>query len=192
MLNVKKLLTKILVWIKNPELHNSVANTNTYYLAKRDDTDVGVNFGIGSGGTNHGIWSNKLNKWLIYGDSTNVYVDNKQMPTLRTVVPTTAYKGTKSNAWEYVGASFTVPNNHLYLVVCIQDYASGRPIGIGLGTATDQSPPIYIATSSSTSETLYRATFLLTANQTYYVFTKRATVPTATNNYTVYAIDLNV
>lgn len=192
MINLKKLLAKILQWMKSPVLHNSVANTNTFYRAMRDDTNVSVEFGVGSGGTNHGIWSDKLNKWLLYGDSTNVYVDNKIMPTVRTVVNTKAYQGTKSNAWEYVGASFTVPSGHYYLVVAIQGYASGRPIGIGLGTATDQNPPIYIATSSSTSETLYRGTFLLTGNSTYYLFTKRATVPTQTNNYNVYAIDFDL
>ena len=30
-------------------------------------------FGVGSGGVNHGIYSTKLGKWLVYGDGSNVY-----------------------------------------------------------------------------------------------------------------------
>lgn len=35
---------------------------------------VQASFGVGSGGVNHGIWSNPLNKWLIYGDRTYGYL----------------------------------------------------------------------------------------------------------------------
>lgn len=191
MLNVKKLLTKMLAWMKKPELHSSVADKDTFYLVKRDDTNVGIGFGVGGGGIRHGIWSNKLGKWLIYGDSTNVYVNDKQMPKAIQLVSSKTYQGTKSNAWEYVGQSITVPSGHYYIVLAIQTYTAGRPIGIGLGTATDQNPPIYIATSSGSSETLYRGTFLVSAG-TYYLFTKRAAVPSAVNTYNVWAIDIDV
>lgn len=46
------------------------------YCTKRTDTNIEVNFGVGAGGINHGIYSSKLNKWLIHGDETNVYLDN--------------------------------------------------------------------------------------------------------------------
>ena len=66
-ISFKQTLAKILAWIHEPYLHNSVLNTNTYYRAKRDDTGTEVSFGVGSGGINHGVWSDKLNQWLIYG-----------------------------------------------------------------------------------------------------------------------------
>lgn len=47
---------------------NSNSAVDTGYNATREDTGVGVFFGVGKGGINHGVWSRKLNKWLIYGD----------------------------------------------------------------------------------------------------------------------------
>ena len=48
---------------------------NTFYRAKRDDTGVSCAFGIGSGGINHGIWSDVLGAWMIYANETNVYLN---------------------------------------------------------------------------------------------------------------------
>ena len=77
MLSVKQLLTKILGWIFKPVLNNdgTYDDGNTFYRAIRTDTNVNVAFGVGSGGTNHGVYSSTLNKWLIYGDERNVYVN---------------------------------------------------------------------------------------------------------------------
>ena len=61
------------------DMHNSVTNTNTFYTAIRDDTNTSVNFGVGSGGVNHGVWSDTLNKWIVNGSSTDVYVDGAKM-----------------------------------------------------------------------------------------------------------------
>ena len=36
-----------------------------------------VFFGIGSGNTNRGIYDRKLNKWMLYADTNNVYVNGK-------------------------------------------------------------------------------------------------------------------
>lgn len=49
---------------------------DTMYCAKRTDTNIEVDFGVGAGGINHGIYSRKLDKWLIHGDENNVYLDN--------------------------------------------------------------------------------------------------------------------
>lgn len=46
----------------------------TYYYAERSDTDVRIGFGVGTGGTNHGVYSYKLEGWLIYGNETDVFV----------------------------------------------------------------------------------------------------------------------
>ena len=79
MLNIKKLLTKILEWIKSPLIVNSTGET--FYVAKRSDYDVSVGVGVGNGGTNHGVYSYKITKndvnqltadtpaaWIVYRD----------------------------------------------------------------------------------------------------------------------------
>lgn len=53
----------------------STSSGDAYYTAKRTDTGTEINFGVGSGGTNHGLWSKKLNKWMVYGDASNVYLN---------------------------------------------------------------------------------------------------------------------
>lgn len=52
---------------------HGTANNEAGFRAKRTDTDVSVLFGVGSGGVNHGVYSYKLGKWMIYGDGSNVY-----------------------------------------------------------------------------------------------------------------------
>lgn len=49
-------------------------NYHVFYTASREDTDTNVCFGVGDGGTNHGIWSDKQSKWLLHGDDSYVYV----------------------------------------------------------------------------------------------------------------------
>lgn len=43
---------------------------DSYFIAKRSDTGTQVGFGVSSSGTNHGIWSYSLGKWLIVGNAT--------------------------------------------------------------------------------------------------------------------------
>ena len=50
---------------------------NTYFRAKRTDTGTEVSFGIGAGGTNHGLYSQKLGKWMVYGNDTNIFLNGK-------------------------------------------------------------------------------------------------------------------
>ena len=56
-------------------IESSTANTDVQYVAKRADTNTQVWLGVGSGGINHGVFSNKLNKWILYADDTSVYVN---------------------------------------------------------------------------------------------------------------------
>jgi hypothetical protein len=56
-------------------IEHGVANTDASVRAKRTDTGVGVMFGVGSGGINHGVYSEKLGKWLVYGDASSVHVN---------------------------------------------------------------------------------------------------------------------
>ena len=48
------------------------ASGDTYVVsANRTDTGAGIRFGIGSGGTNKGIYDTNLSKWIAYSDGTN-------------------------------------------------------------------------------------------------------------------------
>lgn len=57
------------------DMYVTKGSGDTYIHAKRSDTGTEVGFGVGSGGTNHGIWSYKMNKWLVYSDGTNGYLN---------------------------------------------------------------------------------------------------------------------
>lgn len=65
--------------LKHSASQTGLAN-GTYYFAQRTDTGVAVGLGVGSGGTNHGVWSIPLDNWLIYSNGTNVYVNGTQFP----------------------------------------------------------------------------------------------------------------
>lgn len=90
MLDVKKLLTKMLQWIKTPIITNST-NVNTLYKAVRSDTGVSVGFGIGSGGQAHGVWSDSLNSWMVSANNGDVYLHGTRFNNLF-VTETHAYK----------------------------------------------------------------------------------------------------
>lgn len=55
--------------------HSNVANKDMMYYAQRDDTNVRVGFGVGAGGINHGVYSSKLGKWLVYGDDKEAHLN---------------------------------------------------------------------------------------------------------------------
>ena len=50
------------------------ASGDTLYRAKRTDTGTEVRFGVGAGGINHGVWSQVLNKWILYADLSDIYL----------------------------------------------------------------------------------------------------------------------
>lgn len=59
----------------NVTLQHGTASKEAQYMAERTDTGVGVWLGVGSGGTNHGVYSQKLDKWMMYADASNVYLN---------------------------------------------------------------------------------------------------------------------
>lgn len=62
----KGLFKKVLNWIQTPLVSKSTA-TDAYYRAKNttQGEKADVSFGVGSGGTNHGIYSHSMGRWLI-------------------------------------------------------------------------------------------------------------------------------
>ena len=53
-------------------ISHGTASKAACFRATRTDTDVSVFMGVGSAGVNHGVYSTKLGKWLIYGTDTAV------------------------------------------------------------------------------------------------------------------------
>jgi hypothetical protein len=54
-------------------IEHGTANKDACFRATRSDTGVSVYMGVGSGGTNHGVYSYKLGKWIVYADGSNIY-----------------------------------------------------------------------------------------------------------------------
>lgn len=133
----------------------------------------------------------------IYNDgsirASAVYAgENRLLPIrLINIFVNHAYKGTAANTWQYIGKSFTVPAGHAYLVFLTAAWNTGRPTGIGLNSTNgtiSTSPDLgYVENDNGLAN---RTPMLYVSNGTYYVYCKRATVPTTTNNHSAYAIDI--
>ena len=54
-------------------IEHGTSSKDACFRATRTDTDVSVYMGVGSGGTNHGVYSYKLGKWIVYADASNIY-----------------------------------------------------------------------------------------------------------------------
>lgn len=100
------------------------------------------------------------------------------------------YASSTINAWEVTNLSFTVPENHIYIVEVAQTYSSGKPSGIGLHSSASmtQGAPVMSATET-TGKYMTRGTFFLRPG-TYYICTLRAN--TGTNTYNVYGLDFTI
>lgn len=57
-------------------ISRAVASSNTFINCKRTDTGYGVNFGVGSGGVNRGVWDDYFGKWVLYSDASKTYITN--------------------------------------------------------------------------------------------------------------------
>ena len=56
--------------------HLSNDTDDVFYQVQRTDTSIQMGGGIDKDGIKHGIWSDTLNKWLIYGDKEKIYIDD--------------------------------------------------------------------------------------------------------------------
>ena len=78
---------------------------DVYVQAKRTDTNTAVALMVGSGGVNHGVWSETLGKWLVWADANKTYVsgfgDTKTKDISTSVsVATSTYKSIGSVSLE--------------------------------------------------------------------------------------------
>ena len=53
---------------------HGTAGADTGFRAYRSDTGVGVRFEVGEGGVNHGVWSDVLNRWLVYANKSDTHI----------------------------------------------------------------------------------------------------------------------
>lgn len=73
------------VYINQP----TVAKT-AFYRAIRTDKGTEVAFGVGDDGLNHGVWSGKLNRWIVYANESSIYLNGNaltatKLETARTI-----------------------------------------------------------------------------------------------------------
>ena len=90
------------VFINQP----TVAKT-AFYRAIRTDNGTEVAFGVGDGGLNHGVWSGKLNRWIVYANESSIYLNGNaltatKLKTARTINGV-AFDGTKDITIEASG-----------------------------------------------------------------------------------------
>lgn len=78
-----------------------------FYRAIRTDKGTEVAFGVGDGGLNHGVWSGKLKRWMVYADGSSIYLNGNaltatKLKTARTINGV-AFDGTKDITIEASG-----------------------------------------------------------------------------------------
>lgn len=73
-------------------MEHGTANKDCGISMKRSDSEVQMFVGVGTGGVNHGVYSNKLGKWLIYGTDSAVVCNGTATNVTGTV--TVAHGGT--------------------------------------------------------------------------------------------------
>ena len=93
---------------KNTLHHNT---GDVYLVAKRDDTNVSVGVGVDTGGANHGLYSFKTNKWIVYNASDGyTYTGTHLSPgTTSTSTSTGFYLGLDAYRWRQL-YSYSAPN----------------------------------------------------------------------------------
>lgn len=62
------------------QIASDTLDTNTQFYAERTDTGTAVWLGIGTGGEQHGVYSNVLNGWMIVANANGIYVNGNIMP----------------------------------------------------------------------------------------------------------------
>lgn len=140
----------------SPSFFAAHGNTGygTYYQAKRTDTGVSALFGVGSGGTNHGVYSVPLDNWIAYSDGTYVYLGGGS----------NKLRLTPSNGSVLAQGSITAPNligtNSLSVAGDYGISSTGRVTGSGFRVSNHASNigTILTASKNGTSYSLANTT----------------------------------
>jgi hypothetical protein len=116
----------------NVTLQHGTANIEAQYVAKRTDTGVGVYMGVGSGGTNHGVYSQKLSKWMVYADASSIYLQGNADTATKLKTTRTIKIGNKSLNFDGSAAlTYTLDD----MGVAAKSHGTHLTIGTGAGNA---------------------------------------------------------
>ena len=119
------------VYINQPTVAKSA-----FYRAIRTDKGTEVAFGVGESGLNHGVWSGKLNRWIVYADESSIYLNGNA---------TTATTATKLQTARTInGVPFDGTKN-----ITIEA-GQGEFLPLKGGTVTG---PIYLPSTAPTTDT---------------------------------------
>ena len=121
-------------------IEHGTASNDAMLITRRTDTGTSMGVGVGTGGTNHGIYSHTLGKWMIYGTSSAVMVNG--------------------NAENITGIA-TVPHGGTGLSTLTSGAAL---IGNGTGNVTTRS----ITNNTTATAAASSSTNLITQNTLYY------------------------
>lgn len=196
MLNIKKLLTKILKWINNPTItHSTTGSIETVYKATSNWTNTSAgtsgttttSFGVGEGGINHGVYSNILDKWLIHGTASKIYVGDLNLTTAAearssigaqaTLTDSAITVNTTTATGTFVSASCYRYGKVVHLTFGFRNTSSvASGSNIYSGTLSSSVP---IPNSTVTSSTFYGGHALIGTLNTGRVLTIRNASPTA-------------
>ena len=122
-------------------IENGASATDTQVSVKRTDTGNEVWLGVGSGGVNHGVYSMPLNKWLLYGDNSNVYVNGVKISTaalldrfypVGSIFITTAHKTSSAVATALGGGTWEKIATNRVLMGSDSDSNLGKTVDSGL------------------------------------------------------------
>ena len=138
-----------------------VANVGAEVTVERSDTGVSLFLGVGSGGTNHGVYSNKLDKWMVYADASSVYLNGNAEAASTLSATLSVGKGGTGATTLTSGAAL---------------------IGNGTSAITTRS----ITNNTATGTAITANTNLITANTLRYAINRTTSVAAADTNYTTY------
>lgn len=154
------------VYINQP----TVAKT-AFYRAIRTDKGTQVAFGVGDSGVNHGVWSGKLNRWIVYADESSIYLNGNaltatKLKTARTINGV-AFDGTKNITIEASGGgdvtaagdnNFTGTNTFNKPITVRDGALAGIGGTITLGTKPNSATTQAKINSAATGAMYYTAT----------------------------------
>lgn len=123
---------------------HGIANRDSGFTAKRTDTNTAVSLIVGTGGINHGVWSDKLSKWISHGESNVIYHAGM-------------YNGYIGDSYSNGGTTVSLTaNNDAYVTAGTITVPAGSYIIVLYGSFTSESTTagrriqLYNVTSSST------------------------------------------
>lgn len=152
-------------------INQPTVTKTAFYRAIRTDKGTEVAFGVGNSGLNHGVWSGKLNRWIVYADESSIYLNGNaltatKLKTARTINGV-AFDGTKNITIETSGGgdvtaagdnNFTGTNTFNKPITVRDGALAGSGGTIILGTKPNSATTQAKINSAATGAMYYTAT----------------------------------